>query len=88
MDSINLKAGHPERQVPCSSWQMGGLMQCVYRPFTKQWQFFSRRLNEMVYQMPRIFPDSESPNRVIAVSGKGARNQGSTALMMDALPKP
>ena len=63
----------------------GVFVPCLYRPFTKQWQFFSRRLNQMVYQMPRIFTDSESPNRVIAVSGKGARS-GFSALMMDILP--
>ena len=45
----------------------GVFVPCVYRPFTKQWQFFSRRLNEMVYQMPRVFPNAELPNRVIAV---------------------
>ena len=59
-------------------------MPCVYRPFTKQWMYFSRRLNERVYQMPRIFPDGESPNRVIAVTGKGSRN-GLSALMADRL---
>ncbi len=58
---------------------------CMYRPFSKQWQYFSRRLNEMVYQMPRIFPDGELPNRVIAVTGKGGRS-GFSALMIDALP--
>ena len=63
----------------------GVYMPCMYRPFTKQWQFFSRRLNEMVYQMPRIFPNGELPNRVIAVTGKGGRS-GFSALMMDALP--
>ena len=63
----------------------GEFVTCLYRPFTKQWQFFSRRLNERVYQMPRIYPDSESPNRAIAVSGKGARS-GFSALMMDTLP--
>ena len=57
----------------------------MYRPFTKQWHFFSRRLNERVYQMPRIFPDGDLPNRVIAVTGKGARS-GFSALMMDRLP--
>ena len=63
----------------------GEFLHCMYRPFTKRWQFFSRRFNEMVYQMPRIFPDSGSPNRVIAVTGKGGRS-GFSALMMDALP--
>ena len=62
----------------------GQFVPCMYRPFTKQWLFFSRRLNDMVYQMPRIFPDSESPNRVIAVTGKGSRN-GLSALMADRL---
>ncbi len=63
----------------------GVYLPCVYRPFTKQWQFFSRRLNERVHQMPRIFPNGELPNRVIAVTGKGGR-AGFSALMMDALP--
>ncbi len=63
----------------------GTFVPCLYRPFTKQWQFFSRRLNEMVYQMPRIFPNADLPNRVIAVTGKGGRS-GFSALMMDALP--
>ena len=63
----------------------GVFVPCVYRPFVKQWQFFSRRLNEMVYQMPRVFPNAELPNRVIAVTGKGGRS-GFSALMMDALP--
>ena len=63
----------------------GVFVPCVYRPFAKQWQFFSRRLNEMVNQMPRVFPNAELPNRVIAVTGKGGRS-GFSALMMDALP--
>ena len=63
----------------------GKFVACTYRPFTKQWQFFSRRLNEVVSQIPRIFPGDESMNRVIAVTGKGARS-GFSALMMDAVP--
>ena len=63
----------------------GSLVPCMYRPFTKQWQYFSRRLNKRVFQMPRIFPDTDSKNRMIAVSGKGARS-GFSTLMMDALP--
>ena len=63
----------------------GQFVPCLYRPFTKQWQYFSRRLNEMVNQMPRIFPNAELPNRVIAVTGRGGRS-GFSALMMDALP--
>ena len=63
----------------------GQFIPCVYRPFTKRWQFYSRRLNEVVYQMPRIFPNGQLPNRVIAVTGKGGR-AGFSVLMLDALP--
>ncbi len=62
----------------------GTSVPCMYRPFTKEWVFYSRRLNERVYQMPRIFPDGELPNRVIAVTGKGSRN-GLAVLMVDRL---
>ena len=58
---------------------------CLYRPFTKQNMYFCSRLNWSLYQLPRVFPGGESPNRVIAVSGRGARS-GFSALMMDALP--
>jgi predicted helicase len=57
----------------------------LYRPFTKQWMYFNRRLNEMVLQMPRIFPNASVENRVICVSGIGARS-GFSALIVDALP--
>ena len=63
----------------------GQFVSCTYRPFTKRWHFYSRRLNEMVYKMPRIFPNGNLPNRVIAVTGKGGR-AGFSALMLDALP--
>ncbi len=57
----------------------------LYRPFTKQSMYFSRRFNEMVYQMPRIFPDAAASNRVLYVSGTGAR-AGFSALITDCLP--
>ena len=63
----------------------GQFVPCIYRPFTKKWQFYSRRLNEVVYQMPRNFPNGDLQNRVIAVTGTGGRS-GFSALMLDALP--
>jgi predicted helicase len=33
-----------------------------YRPFSRQWLYFDRKLNEVVYQMPRIFPDDDHAN--------------------------
>lgn len=57
----------------------------LYRPFTKQWLYFNRRFNEMVLQMPRIFPDAAAENLVICVSGIGARS-GFSVLIADTLP--
>ncbi|WP_374609717.1 type ISP restriction/modification enzyme [Thermomonas sp.] len=34
----------------------------LYRPFTKQWLYFNRCLNEMVYQMPRLCPEKTAIN--------------------------
>ena len=66
-------------------FEESSLIASLYRPFTKQWLYYNRRFNERVYQMPRIFPDASARNRVICVSGVGARS-GFSALMADALP--
>lgn len=41
----------------------------MYRPFTKEVLFFGRRLNEMIYQLPRLFPEAGTVNRVICIAG-------------------
>ncbi|NQY82481.1 MAG: damage-inducible protein, partial [Alphaproteobacteria bacterium] len=63
----------------------GEFILSTYRPFTRQWQYYSRRLNERVYQMPQIFPNAVAKNRVIAVTGVGGRS-GFACLMVDCLP--
>jgi len=62
------------------------LRQGLYRPFTKQWLYFNRKFNEMVYQMPRIFPEAATENRVICVSAPGFIS-GFTVLAMDLPPE-
>ena len=62
----------------------GSHVPCMYRPFTKNWQYFSRQLNEVVSQMPQIFPNAELPNRIISVTGNGSRN-GLSVFMADRL---
>lgn len=52
------------------SFAKDGMRVSLYRPFVKQWLYFDRRLNEMVYQMPRVFPDAESENLVIMVKAR------------------
>ena len=55
-----------------------------YRPFTKQWAYFHRDFNEVVYRMPSLFPDPETRNRMITVTGPGARS-GFSVFMTDRL---
>lgn len=57
----------------------------VYRPYSKLWTYFSNEFTHRVGQMPRIFPDVTADNRVICVSGVGARS-GFSALITDMLP--
>jgi hypothetical protein len=57
----------------------------LYRPFSKHWLYFDRKLNEMVYQMPRLFPQLGMENRVIGVSASESRS-GYSALMSDVVP--
>ena len=74
-----LKKGKP------ISMDHGQVVVSTYRPFQKQWMYFSRRLNEMVYQMPQIFPHPAAKNRVIIVTGVGATT-GFSTLMVDTIP--
>ncbi|MFN3953368.1 MAG: DEAD/DEAH box helicase [Pararhodobacter sp.] len=64
----------------------GVFVQSSYRPFFKTWLYFSRRLNEMVYQIPRIFPTVSGANRVICAVGIG-EEQGFSSLMVDSVPE-
>jgi predicted helicase len=61
------------------------LARSLYRPFTKQWLYFNRRFNEMVYQMPRIFPKATANNIAICVPGIGG-DKGFSALVTGVIP--
>ena len=65
---------HPERIYPA-----------MYRPFFKQWAYFSQGMNEMVLQMPNIFPRPDVKNRVIVMTSVGQKS-GFSVLMTDHLP--
>lgn len=65
------------------SFDANCLTPSLYRPFTKQWQYFNRRFNEMVYQMPRIFPDANTKNIAICVTGTGAKS--ASTLIVDSI---
>ncbi|MBR0684174.1 DEAD/DEAH box helicase [Roseomonas eburnea] len=57
----------------------------LYRPFSRQWLYFNRSFNEMVLQIPRIFPHSEKENRAISIKGRWS-GEGQIALMVGATP--
>lgn len=56
----------------------------IYRPFTKRWLYFDRKLNEYVYQMPRMFPSDSANNRVIMIKQKWT-GDGHLALITDCV---
>ena len=67
------------------SFRQDTVVRSVYRPFSRQHLYFDRRLNEVVYQVPRIFPNGYEDNRAICVTGIGAK-AGFSCLMINSLP--
>ncbi|WOD18157.1 DEAD/DEAH box helicase [Paraburkholderia kirstenboschensis] len=61
------------------------MVQGSYRPFTKQWMYFDRSFNEMVYQIPKLFPTPNHENFVISSTGVADR-KGYSALITDHVP--
>ncbi len=66
-------------------FHLGSVTLSLYRPFSKRWLYFNRYLNDMVYQMPRLFPTSEHRNLVITLPGKGGKKDFA-CLVMDTIP--
>lgn len=54
------------------------------KPFTRQWLYFNRQFNEMVLQMPKIFPIGGIGNCVICVPSSGG-TVGFSAFMANAV---
>ena len=44
----------------------------LYRPFTNQFLYFDRVLNEEIYNLSSVFPASESANSLICLTGPGS----------------
>ncbi len=57
----------------------------MYRPFVKRWFYFDKNFNQRRYQMPSIFPESETVNYLICLSGVGARS-GFSSFIVNSLP--
>jgi len=54
----------------------------TYRPFVKQWLYFNKFFNEMPSRMAELFPNPNTKNKVICVSGISAKT-GFSSLMID-----
>jgi len=85
-DSTKISWTHNVKQDLVKSrkhaFQADSLVPSMYRPYTKQWLYFNRSFNERVYQMPQIFPDAKSPNRMIVIKQRW-KGDGQLALMVD-----
>lgn len=57
----------------------------IYRPFFKQYLLYYKPLNEMMYQIPKLFPTPDHKNLVICVSGIGVTKDFS-CIITDTLP--
>jgi predicted helicase len=66
------------------SYEPPSLYQGLYRPFTKSPVYFNRSFNDMVYQMHKFFPESDSENLVICLTLSGTK--GFSVLLSDTLP--
>ncbi len=66
-------------------FDIGKIAKSLYRPFTKQWLYYDDMFNHRVGQMPRIFPTATAENKVICVSGVGAR-AGFSTMISKTLP--
>ncbi|MBR8173749.1 DEAD/DEAH box helicase [Burkholderia cenocepacia] len=62
-----------------------GVRLALYRPFSKQWTYFNRRLNNCVYQQPKIYPLSKHKNIAIQVTGTG-ESKGFSCLISSVIP--
>lgn len=61
------------------------IVNALYRPFTSMHMYFDTSLNDMTYQMPRLFPTSDSENRLICTPSVGDK-KAFCCLMTDAIP--
>ena len=57
----------------------------LYRPFYKQFLYFDKKMNNSIYQIPKIFPNIQMGNKAISVTGRGATKEFS-ALITDEIP--
>ena len=59
-----------EKNKPIS-FEENNIRTSLYRPYFKQHGYLAKEVNEMTYQIPKIFPNNKTTNLAICVSGTG-----------------
>ena len=57
----------------------------IYRPFCAQSAYFAREMNDMIYQLPQIFPSAQHHNLCVTVTGEGSSKEFAT-LCTETMP--
>ena len=52
----------------------------IYRPFCAQSVYFAREMNDMIYQLPQLFPTPRHTNIALGAQGRGASHSFSVGL--------
>jgi len=73
------------RKQKAYEFEGSNIVVSLYRPYTKQHLYFNRRFNEMVYQMPKLFPKPGLGNLVVSITGTGA-TKAFSALITNIVP--
>ncbi|WP_264888874.1 type ISP restriction/modification enzyme, partial [Dietzia sp. NCCP-2495] len=66
-------------------WSNGFVFQSTYRPFSPQWVYYDRRVNDMVYQLASVFPTPHHTNIGFYQVGNGSAVPFSV-VMLNELP--
>lgn len=67
------------------AFEQESMRNSLYRPFCKQTAYFNRELNDMVYQLPKLFPTPAHENVAITLPGPGSAGEF-YALAVDMIP--
>ncbi len=58
-------------KLQLSDFTQSKIIEALYRPFTLNWCYYNNEWNEMLLQMPKIFPENGLENLIITVPGIG-----------------
>ncbi len=72
------------RKLEKIEYNSAQIRKALYRPFAKKFIYFDRYLNEEHYQIPKIFPKSDSKNLVISINQNPQKQFG--LIMTDVIP--